>query len=227
MYIMNVSMEDKNSVLKPVLDIIIYATNERMYAEYCKIIDNKETAYKPLSYKAFNDLKNSIDLTKALKPFVGIIPENVLYYEQSEFTPSITWFCKSKRRVIHGFGKNKFFKYPNLVFSLKANQLFVFISKDNKITNETTLYHCPFPNIYTDGHLCFGTMRAVDFISQDYAETIKGMENAFFNSKWTMNLMGGIYSSSELKLMKECINKNEPMPETILIKHKKIIDVIH
>jgi len=218
---------DENDLV-PLLSILIYGTNERVYAEYCKIVNNKETAYMPLSYKAFSDLTDAIDVSKATKSFKGIIPNNVLHYTSSAIDPSIVWYVKGKKRPIIGFGKDKEFRYPNLIFQLKNKQLHVYSILENKITNSSMLYKTPMPNIYDDQHLCFGTMNINNFLYDDYEETMKALEVAFFNSKFTGNMMANKQAvGNVLKIIKDCIKDDKPFPKECMVKYKKLIDVIH
>jgi len=50
---MLVSKIDKENLL-PVLDIIIYKSNEKVYAEYAEIKNNKIRSYKPFIISSFS-----------------------------------------------------------------------------------------------------------------------------------------------------------------------------
>lgn len=213
--------------LTPKIDIVVYSGENKMYVEYCHIVKGKLTSYQPLSYQAFSALITSTKENKTFNPFGGKIPENVIDYDNSSMFPYIVWVVKRKVRHFHWAKKVGTLYYPHLIFKLQNNALFIYAVKTSKITNSTMLYKCPFPNVYDDQHLCFGTMNISDYVSADFIKTMKGLEDCFFGSKFTGEMMGSNQAKGFVsKILVNHMKSDKSFPLKYLVQFKTLRNVL-
>lgn len=225
---MNVLEIEQNTLL-PELELIFFSNYEgNVYAEYCEIKENKRTSYKPISYHGINLLYNKLKLlvkennNEKFYKFKGLIPSNVIYYDVLT-TPCIAWIKPSHINSYNTIKKKYFYKYPNLLFLLKFNTLFVYALKTTKVNMNTKLYNAPFYNVYDNGKLCMGTMRIDNLISIYHEETISNLEDSFFNSFFTTERMGTQRSKTDIAILYKRLLANSKT-HTVKFPNKELID---
>jgi PRTRC genetic system protein B len=218
-----------NEELKPFINMVFYQSSNHFYGEFAKINGKgKINKYEPISLVGLESfiakIKNSDNQQERLK-FTGIIPSNVLNYDSGTLSPDITWYSKSRVAELNILKKKGLFPYPTLVFKLRNKKLHIYAAPTNNISSNTKLYNAPFPNIYGDGALCFGTMDINKFMrGSDYNDIMKSMENAFYNSKFTSDLMGGQPTKSPvLPLIEKLLNSGLKFPKKELVKTNKTV----
>ena len=228
----------EKSELEPRLLMVFYESEDSLYSEYAQIYKHDIGPYLPLTYDVFEALAEKAKKNKmkpgAKKPahyyFKKFIPRNVLHFNDNAINVDITWIVKGAVREIHFLQKKPhFIYYPHLVFRVHKEKLFVFAVKTTNITPDTVLYHCPFPNIYDDGHMCFGSMTFSDFLKDNYEKTMLSMEDAFFSSKFTNAIVTKKIKVPMLALLEKTMVKKKEVakhfPINVLKEYKKYKDV--
>jgi PRTRC genetic system protein B len=96
-----------------------------------------------------------------LKP-QGIISSNILLIDNSE-NAKVIWYTEFSERELY-FSKdleipNGTAKVPSLIWCADKLHLKIFaVDYNQRPTEETSLYHAPFFNIYDNGSVCMGTL---------------------------------------------------------------------
>lgn len=180
--------------LVPVVGLVVYTSEKHCFVEEYKIKETADNQFKfgsakPMGKKTLGKMFNlieDIDLTKYY--FEGLIPNNLIYYSYKDNTLQLIWKIKSTPKYL-SFSKDLRIKnglkvIPNLIFSLKGDQLSVVATKTYEIDLETETYHAPFHNIYNTGNVCMGSAE-INFNINIIEELIKNIEKCFFNSVFT------------------------------------------
>jgi len=220
------STTDKGDLL-PVLEMIFYQNNEQAFVEYAEIKNLKRQSYKPVTYEGldylFNKIKKKINKenTAVTIGFRNIIPRNVLYFDTASVLPHIVWFKKAHKNTFIFMDGKGFINYPHLIFALKNNVLKVYSTKTANINEDTELYKAPFPNVYSGSNICMGTINLSKLINGDYDNIIRNMEQAFFGSKFTAELMDENRSKSNtISTLKNLLKTELPYPKKTLVSLK-------
>lgn len=223
---MNAS-EITKSNYEPVLDLVFYKNNEsEIYVEYAEIVGLQTKGYKPLSIAAYVKLSENFVVNKESQNFgfKSVIPSNVVHFSTSTVTPYIVWLSKSRYTTFWNKHNEQKMTYPHLLFILRDNALYIYAVKTMKIKETTPLFNTPFPNLYGDNRMCFGTMNIKNFISPDYQKTMSKLEDAFYLSKFTGELMNNNnYTPEEHKRMKDLLDKKVPFDNSLLKPSSKTV----
>ena len=217
----------------PYLDFLFYKNkNDETYVEYADIDENQIIGiHKPLSHIDFANLVKTIKVSQkeSINGFKSLIPKNVLFYRTDTVNPCLAWIVKGCYRDIDFKGKKGKLNFPHLLFIEHNNIFKVFSVKTLNIKEDTPLYRPPFPNMYDDFTMCWGTMNKQKFMTGDYTKLMKNFEAVFFNSRFTGELMNNSQSNvNYLKWLKGDMNKkSKSFDKNILVKTKfKAKDVI-
>lgn len=204
--------------------------NSEPYVEYFDMDENGNPINAhPLSVKEAKNLSFSLQIqTEKEKNFLkpkGLLPTNVLYLDSSN-NGKVIWFTKAQKRELF-FVKNLGIpnvkaNIPTLLWCADKFGLKIFALKSNKRpTENTSLFHAPFFNIYEDGKVCMGTVDVKIKKSLSLEEFIKSWEDYFFNSYFS-HLMNGHnpIKGNCINLWKDLIENKNPFPTDILIDSK-------
>lgn len=223
--------EVSTSDYKPYLDIVFYKNeSDRVYIEYAEVDNNKAYSYKPLSHEDFNRINKGFQFSADVKKsaFNSVIPKNVVYYDNHNLSPQIVWVSKSKYSNFFYGNKKYTITYPHMLFSLHNNSFEVYCVKTLNIDEDTPLYAPPFPNIYGGNNMCWGTMNIKDCMHSNFEVMMRNLENVFYNSKFTGEMMGGTSRANVSNYIRDYKNKNVPFNKKMLLKLRKTVsDVIH
>ncbi|GIU41002.1 hypothetical protein TUM3794_20350 [Shewanella colwelliana] len=111
----------------------------------------------------------------------GFLASNVLLKNSN----TIMWHIPRQNRTIYMTDTAHKLRLPPLLFSYSTNgsKLSVYALPFNKRPElNTKLYRSPFYNIYEDCRVCLGSMKMPKELN---ADTIKQVEDEFFNSRFT------------------------------------------
>ena len=226
---MNVSNITMSNYI-PYLDLLFYKNqNDETYVEYADIDELVIGTHKPLSHIDFAKLVETIKVShnKSINGFKGLIPDNVIFYRNDTVEPYLAWTVKGRYRDIDFKGKKGKIMFPHLLFIEKYNTFKVFAVKTLNIKEDTPLYRAPFPNMYENNTMCWGTMRKQKFMVGDYAKLMVNLESAFFDSRFTGDLMNNSRSSVKyLKYLKGSIDKQQSFDKNILVDTRYKANVI-
>lgn len=175
--------------------IIVYSQKGEYNEHYLESreIREKENGYhmlsgKPLTKKLLSQMLEEIDPIVLEKIYCkGLLPSNLLTFDNNNATPTIIWKVESSLRNLC-FAKVLRIKdgtmcLPTLIFKLKGSSLSVFAVKTNNVNKDTKLYHAPFHNIFSDGKVCMGNAKTYGF--KEVNSIMKNWEDAFFQSKFS------------------------------------------
>lgn len=221
----------------PVQSIIIYMNRgtdyrnrEQYYLESHDIqVDKKGNSIllegKPLRRSSLVDLGKGLatQTTKQLQ-CKGIIPENLIYFNQEIGDSVIMWFVPEQKHnlfftkdlnIPSGQGYT-----PSLLFILRRKTLSVFAIKGNKKpTYQTKLYNAPFHNIHNNGEVCLGNAKKPTDKLIYFDEIMRAWENIFWASEFS-RLIGRNPIKSNLNILyKELIQSGKKFPSDELIPH--------
>lgn len=144
---------------------------------------NANIAFEILRKKLKGELGNLIS-------FKDIVPRNVLKYEQADTHREllVMWYTKPSKRFLNHIDKTKtgIVYYPPLIWYYKKGSLYLYAIKDKEPTLGTKLFKMPFPNMYGNGDLCFGSNRAKKV--KNINELILDMEAIVYSSKYSHGL---------------------------------------
>jgi len=139
------------------------------------------------------------------------------------------WTVPGKKRPVY-FDKGLKIKdgsipYPNMLFVVKDESLYIYIYKEAELTARTKLYRAPFLNTYAEGNVCLGNtnMKAIKKATT-FEEFIKGWENMYFNSKFSSGA-GGKKEFMEAILNKRFFNWL-PLIKKFKLKPRKLKSVL-
>ena len=212
--------------LTPYFDIIFFKSENEIYAEYSVDLDTNPV-YKPISYKAIQgllkDLQQQNETKGAFAHFDhNFIPQNVVYYSVYGMYPEVAWVVKGDYKPYYQKGKKeRMLYYPNILFFMKENQLYLYALKTTNVTPDTMLYRLPFPNIYQDNNLCWGNIKRERVYSESINTIMRNLENVFFSSQFTTELM-----RNDKKFHAGLFNQKKPFPKKMLKPFKKLKHVL-
>jgi PRTRC genetic system protein B len=179
--------------------VLVYTGSNRAFATLHDVVKPKEGApllgpAQPLTLAFLRTLTRG--LGSQIEP--EILPCKVLVR-----TPeTIVWWSAASRRVMF-FGDadeeakkldGRLFPHPALVFKAQDRELCVrALSRNARADATTQLRTAPYWNVAgDDGRVCLGTARSPEEVS---VGSIKGWEEAFFNSRFT-HLLGPVRLTS-------------------------------
>lgn len=136
----------------------------------------------PITKEALLSVLSSLGDKHALS--ADFIPENLLSYSARH----LLWWVPAQRRNVffacNELGRrNAMVPHPSLVFLVMGASYWVFAMKDSKRPSvDTELFHAPYFNVGDTGCICMGSAPRPSQLTPD---SIKEMEDAFFNSSFT------------------------------------------
>jgi len=160
--------------------------------------DNQSGIFVPISldnaktvYQIFADLFQRKDFTIN---FRDMIPDKVIQYRLGENlnSTSIIWFVKPRKKFLMHSRKELqgIVYYPPALLKYVNKTLYVYAVKEKsraELSRDTELYKFPFPNMFNNDNLCFGSIRSNKNV--DYLDTlIEEMEDSLYNTKYTHGL---------------------------------------
>lgn len=200
---------------RPVAAIIIHkaAGHEdidstfQYYCEYSEIVKGVANSYKPLRVADLTKLYIALKhMQTEERPVIGgRIPSQLLYHNQASY--AYVWTVPGQKRKaffskeVKGI-KEGIIKYPNMLFVVEDENLYVYIYKDEVITAKTKFIRAPFMNTYDDGNICLGNINLqYTRRAKTYEDYLQAWEDVFFKSKFSQGAGGS------LKFMKAILNR--------------------
>ncbi len=226
---MNITAEEDRDLI-PTMDIVLYRTDSDLYVEYANIERKMgkwiAEAYRPLSFEGFDALLKGLKIksgksSKVHLGFSGMLPKNLLMYNPCGVITKLLWLCPGKLR---GFtlGRNadrKKLFYPHLLFQVNGRTVKVYAVKTTNVNSDTIIYRAPFPNVYTGNDICWGSVRFDDLFSPNHEKYMNRIEDAFFNSAFTTEMMSfNKTKSPTLDLLKQYSKSQKPFPNKEMVK---------
>lgn len=232
-----ISINKTTTDYEPVKSLVFYKSKEehetKIYAECANIVNGKALAYHPLNKIQLRDISSKI--SKQLKKGrtdINIdltsqkLDREILKVKVSGDRISALWLVKSRKDIYEYNDKSGIITYPNLIFKVANSKLHIYAVKKNNVNDKTVIYKAPFPNIYENGSMCFGTMQFSKFYSNDLIKLMDNMEQAFFNSKFGELMSENRSKSNTFSLFEELVKTNGVFPNDELVKTKyKLKDV--
>lgn len=157
----------------------------------------------------------------------GVLPTKVLYVDTSEtgcaiwYTPAqkVRLFFKEQLTIPSGMAH-----IPPLVWNATSDSVSVYaLNTHERPTDETTLFHAPFFNLYEDGKVCMGTVNIdvdeecnlLDFMTQ--------WEEYFFNSYFSHTIFTAPHKGNLVSLWQQQVENQTPFPLDVLTPNGKTI----
>lgn len=240
--IMNVTI-NKTEQLKPAYVLVFYTNKDGVYVEYApceKDVFGNYSAlnYRPMPYQVIQNLMEEVSIDMDHRPdrtgWGGMMPKNVLFYERFASSNNLAWIVPASVREFHLGDKSGKLHYPHLLFVKQLKTVRVYALTTDRVNNQTKLYKAPFPNVFTNDKICWGTVDEKRFIQGNPRKEIEAVERAFFGSRFTTEMMSfGKTKSPTLELLNKLMKNNQPFPkkefEPVLHRsknHKTIKDVL-
>ncbi len=223
--------EDFENLYHPKSALVFYESDDKlsdMYVEYFDMDeDGSPINAHPLTTNEAKYLAKRLKIQNCrekefLKP-QGIISSNILLIDNSE-NAKVIWYTEFSERELY-FSKdleipNGTAKVPSLIWCADKLHLKIFaVDYNQRPTEETSLYHAPFFNIYDNGSVCMGNVDTKIKKSASLEEFTATWERFFFNSYFS-HLM---YNHNPIKgncvsLWKDLVQNRKDFPNDVLIK---------
>ena len=152
----------------------------------------------------------------------GIIPENLVYFNQRPGNTTLIWFAPAKQHQMY-FTKglhlpNGRAYTPSLLFVAHNNRLYIFATKTKKKpTLSTKLYRAPFHNISNDGSVCLGNGKRSEKKYKYFNEVMASWETVFWATEFSA-IHGIPVKGNPNTLWKHLIETGELFPNGKLIE---------
>lgn len=229
-------INNKERNFKPVKSLVFYERETEysgtdVYAEVAKIENGVAKSYSPLCKDALKDIAKSVEQTIGKEDsefsFSKFDSEReILFAEFKDDSLSATWFIKKAKRMYETKNYKGVITYPNLILKFSNNKLYIYSTKISNLNLDTVIYKAPFPNIYDNGAMCFGSMSVNKLKSNNLELLIKNMENSFFNSRFNALMSQNRTISNTYNLFEELVKNKGEFPNKELVKTKlKLKDV--
>lgn len=139
--------------------------------------------------------------------FLGLIPENVLYYDP--FGDHIIFYTKPDYRTLFfkSFPTAKY-RIPYLLWVFENNRLSVFALKTKPKNLKAELFNAPFMNVYSSGNVCMGTV-SMDIEYSNYDSLMESIIDKFFNSFFTHTNNDNLLKINYQNFLEKYANKND------------------
>ena len=165
----------------------------------------------------------------------GLLPDNLLYFEQSTDNPTLMWYIPAKKHYLHFTGSLAIPSgeayTPSLIFLLKNKTLHIYSYKTSGKPSPTTkLYKAPFHNVGDFGVVCLGNATRPKNL-KTFDEALMSWEKIWWNTEFSA--IHGTPISGNLNLLwKKLIRTGEKFPKSVLIPGKystlnKLINAIN
>lgn len=203
-----------------------FDTKNLQLVELKIIKENGFAERKTISFVDFNSIINSS--TKESDSFhIGKLPAG--FYDgivsiKNSSTFQFVIEIPAARRNLSYYGDNYIVPFPRFVFYFAADagkitktKIFAVSSSEQKLTDDSVLYHYPFGNVYDDGHICWGN----NVLEPVYSyEDVWKFILLFFGSETNDDLFkSGKFHSQ--RAMIEYLKNLENFPEKYLRKQGK------
>ncbi|MBV4357351.1 prokaryotic E2 ligase family D protein [Pinibacter aurantiacus] len=221
--------DDLGTLYHPVSALVCYQTKSNHKDTYVEYFDMDEAGSPinahPLTTREAKALAIALNTDKEeshafLKP-TGILTTNVLHIDPSE-NGKVLWFTKARIQQLYlsesleiPSGKAA---VPALLWHASKQTLAVFaLASNRRPTENTTLYHAPFFNVYYDGDVCMGTVDVCIKKSASLEEFIQAWESYFFNSYFShlINDHNPVKGNC-VNLWKNLVETGSPFPKEVL-----------
>ncbi len=153
----------------------------------------------------------------------GLMPENILYFQQTFFDVTLVWYLPPQKRTLHFKKELKLnegeVSLPGLIFAVKGKELTVVAVKGkNKPNLKTPLFKAPFYNMYQDATVCMGNISETK-MKKVLNEEMERWEKRFFNSYFSHFLDEKVVQPKvNLNLLfKDLMKTKKPFPESALL----------
>jgi PRTRC genetic system protein B len=216
----------------PVKAFVIYQKNAADKSIYVESYDMNKNGYPtnahPLSLKESTELANALDTSEELqRNFLkssGLLPKNVLYINPDHNGYAI-WYTPAQRVDLFFVESlaipNGKASLPPLLWKASKNSLYIYaIDTVTEISEQTTLSHAPFFNLYEDGKVCMGTVSVSIKAECLLEEFMQQWEQYFFNSYFSHLIREkSPVKGNIIQLWQSLVNRRKQFPMKSLIKN--------
>lgn len=150
------------------------------YAECQGYNNGTGTGWKPLQEAMVKELLKNTVIKDHKDISNGFIGRRIVYMNWKPLDKRVMFVIPSGKREININGTSHLYNYPDLLFFVNSEELQVFALDTENVTENSILYHAPFPNIYRDSRVCLGR-HSIDN-SKTVNELIFDTEHWFFAS---------------------------------------------
>jgi PRTRC genetic system protein B len=222
----------------PVKALIIYGKQNNGYdnVPYVESYDMDERGCPinghPLSVKEANSFAKALTVNeKKQRNFLnpkGLLSPNVAFLKTGNDGFAI-WRTPAKRVKLLfteslGIPSGEA-QVPSLLWKAGKNSLSIFAILDDKVTEQTILFHAPFFNVYGDGRVCMGNV-PVKIPNDCPLETFMGLWQEYFFNSYFSHLFGQHVPAKGniVQLWQNLIKSGEPFPIETLIPNNITIN---
>ena len=216
----------------PLKAFVVYQKNTADKCIYVESYDIDKNGYPinahPLSLVESTQLANALDTSDELKrnflKSSGLFPKNVLYINPDHNGYAI-WHTPAQRVDLFFIESlaipNGKASLPPLLWKASKNSLYIYtIDTIADISEQTTLSHAPFFNLYEDGKVCMGTVSVNIKADCLLEEFMQQWEEYFFNSYFSHLIREkSPVKGNIIQLWQSLINSRKQFPMKSLIKN--------
>lgn len=215
----------------PIKALIIYQKRDDNYqrATYVESYDMDERGCPinghPLSIKEANSLAKALTVAeKKQRDFLnpkGILSPTVVFLKTGNDGYAIWHTPAQKVNLLFteslGIPSGEA-NVPALLWKATKNTLSVFAVQDEKIMEQTMLYHAPFFNVYADGKVCMGNI-PVKIPNDCGLEIFMALWQEYFFNSYFSHLFGQHVpvKGNIVQLWQNLINNKKPFPVEYLL----------
>jgi PRTRC genetic system protein B len=188
-----------NTTYKPVLAIVLHATEEKSehhrkyYLESHEIdSEGKIREGKPLQQESIEEMVEFFySDRKDRSQLSGFVPENVLCYSPvSGRKYRLVWYRPAEVRYIHFASQLKIKSgkawVPPMIYSVYGSEMWVYALKNNtRPKTSSKPYRAPFHNVADNGKVCLGTARIKKPDIPSFEKAMKYWEDLFWLSEFS------------------------------------------
>ena len=180
----------------------------------------------PLTVREAQRLSKTLNIqNKKDKDFLkssGIISANILFIDAYE-NGKVVWYTKAQKRQMFFTERlsipNGQANVPPLLWCANKQGMKIFaLTANRRPTENTLLFHAPFPNVYENGNVCMGSVDINIKNSASLEEFTEEWENYFFNSYFShlVNSHNPVNGNC-VNLWKNLIQNKEAFPTDVLL----------
>ena len=165
--------------------LALYQTqNGESYMEFSKVIMGKISAFVPCRVNTLKSLVKNLH-AQTTSEENELLPNGIIYLNRIE--NALAWIMPAKKIYLNfteGFLPSDKYNIPNTLFYVIGEEVKVFALKSSNIKEDTQLYRALFPNVGTDGTICFGSAK-LNISECSTSVKIDRIKKAFFGSKFS------------------------------------------